>query len=83
MRFSSAARSATSATSSSSASGFGIKDVKINGGKETSEIAVLEQLDLAGSLISFDVEDAQKRLAQLPWVERASVRKFYPGTLVD
>jgi cell division protein FtsQ len=63
------------------ASGFGIKDVKINGGKETSEIAVLEQLDLAGSLIGFDVEDAQKRLAQLPWVERASVRKFYPGTL--
>ena len=63
------------------ASGFGVKDVKIDGGNETSEIAVLEQLDLAGSLISFDVEDAQRRLAQLPWVERAGVRKFYPGML--
>lgn len=61
--------------------GFGIKDVKIEGGKETSEIAVLEQLNLSGSLISFDVDDAQKQLGQLPWVERASVRKFYPGTL--
>ena len=25
--------------------------------------------------------DAQKRLVRLPWMERASVRKFYPGTL--
>ena len=30
--------------------GFGIEDVKITGQQETSEIAVLEQLDLAGSL---------------------------------
>jgi cell division protein FtsQ len=63
------------------ASGFGIKDVKIDGGKETSEIAVLEQLDLAGSLISFDVGGAQEKLAKLPWVESASVRKYYPSTL--
>ena len=61
--------------------GFGINDVQITGEKETSEIAVLEQLDIGGSLISFDVADAQKRLSQLPWIERVSVRKFYPGTL--
>ncbi len=61
--------------------GFGIEDVRINGETETSEIAILEKLDIAGSLISFDVEDAQKRLAGLPWVERVTVRKFYPGTL--
>ncbi len=61
--------------------GFGIEDIKITGQKETSEIAVLEKLELAGSLVSFDVDKAQKRLAELPWVEHAIVRKFYPSTL--
>jgi cell division protein FtsQ len=61
--------------------GFGVEDVKITGDKETSDIAVLEKLDLAGSLIFFDVADAQKKLGELPWVERAVVRKFYPSTL--
>jgi cell division protein FtsQ len=41
----------------------------------------LEQLDLAGSLVFFDVADAQLRIAGLPWVEHVTVRKFYPGTL--
>jgi cell division protein FtsQ len=61
--------------------GFGIEDVKITGDKETSDIAVLEQLDLAGSLIFFNVADAQKKLGTLPWVEHVTVRKFYPSTL--
>ncbi len=61
--------------------GFGIEDVKITGDKETSEIAILEKLEPAGSLISFDVGAAQKRVSELPWVEHATVRKFYPGTL--
>ena len=39
------------------------------------------KLELVGSLVSFDVDKAQKRVAALPWVEAASVRKFYPGTL--
>lgn len=61
--------------------GFGISDIQINGEKETSEIAIIEQLAIDGSLISFDVAGAQKRLGELPWIERVSVRKFYPGTL--
>ncbi len=61
--------------------GFGIQDVRIDGEHETSDISVLEQLDIAGSLISFDVADAQKTLAGLPWVEHVTVRKFYPSTL--
>jgi cell division protein FtsQ len=61
--------------------GFGIEDVKISGEKETSDIAILEKLDLAGSLIFFDVADAQKTLGELPWVEHVTVRKFYPSTL--
>ncbi len=63
------------------AAGFGIDDIKISGEKETSEIAVLEKLDLVGSLISFDAAKAQQRLSELPWIEHAVVRKFYPSTL--
>ena len=61
--------------------GFGIEDVKISGESETSQISILEKLEIAGSLVSFDVDDAQKRLGELPWVAKAVVRKFYPSTL--
>jgi cell division protein FtsQ len=62
--------------------GFGIDNVEIAGDSETSEITILEQLELGGSLISFNVAEAQARVAKLPWIARASVRKFYPDTLV-
>ncbi len=61
--------------------GFGIDDVAIEGQYETSQIAILEKLELNGSLIAFDVVEAEKRVESLPWVAAASVRKFYPGTL--
>lgn len=62
-------------------SGLGITDVRIDGEKETAELAILEKLDLDGSLVWFDVAKAQERVAELPWIERAVVRKFYPSTL--
>ena len=61
--------------------GFGIEDVRIEGNSETSEITILERLELDGSLVSFDVAAAQTRIAELPWIERAVVRKFYPDRL--
>jgi len=61
--------------------GFGIENVEINGYKETSELAILEKLEIAGSLVGYDVAAAQDRVATLPWVARATVRKFYPSTL--
>jgi cell division protein FtsQ len=61
--------------------GFGIADVSIDGTGETSELLVLETLDLSGSLLAFDVEAAQRRVEALPWVANASVRKFYPDRL--
>lgn len=63
------------------AAGFGIDDVKITGAEETSQITILEKLGLDTSLVGFDAAAAQKRLTELPWVERASLRKFYPNTL--
>jgi cell division protein FtsQ len=61
--------------------GFGIDDVRISGHRETSELAILERLEIRGSLVNFDVRSAQERVSQLPWVGKATVRKFYPGTL--
>jgi cell division protein FtsQ len=62
--------------------GFSVDDVKISGHRETAELAILEKLEVEGSLVGFDVEAARARVAALPWVARAEVRKFYPSTLI-
>jgi cell division protein FtsQ len=63
--------------------GFAIDAVKVSGHHETSEIDILERLGLDGwtSTIGFDAEAARERIAELPWVETAAVRKVYPDTL--
>lgn len=63
--------------------GFAVDQVRVTGYRETSEIDILERLELDGwtSLIGFDAEAARQRVAGLPWVEIASVRKVYPDTL--
>jgi len=64
-------------------SGFAVDQIKVVGHRETSEIDVLDKLELDGwtSLIGFNAEEARERIATLPWVEVASVRKIYPDTL--
>ncbi len=64
--------------------GFAINDVKVSGNKETSDIDILGQLDLDGetSLVGLSVDEARKSIAKLPWVEKAEVRKVYPGTVL-
>jgi len=63
--------------------GFAIEEVKVSGHHETSEIDILERLGLDGwtSTIGFDAEAARERIAGLPWVQVAAVRKIYPDTL--
>ena len=63
--------------------GFAIEEVKVSGHRETSEIDILERLGLDGwtSTIGFDAEAARDRIAELPWVQMAAVRKIYPDTL--
>jgi cell division protein FtsQ len=63
--------------------GFAIDEVRMSGHRETSEIDILEQLDLDGwtSLIGFDADAARQRIAGLPWVKVASVRKVYPDEI--
>ncbi len=71
------------AQTTTTAVGFAIDDVKVSGARETSEIEILELLGLDGttSLVALDVEEARRKLSQLPWVEHVSVRKVYPGTI--
>ncbi len=63
--------------------GFAVDQIRVVGHRETSEIDVLEKLELSGwtSLIGFDVDAALDRVKTLPWIADASVRKVYPETL--
>lgn len=67
----------------SSHGGFAISDVNVTGNHETSEIDILQKVGLDGwtSLMGFDAAEARHRIAELPWVASASVRKVYPATL--
>lgn len=64
--------------------GFAIETVNMSGNSETSDIDILQALNLDGetSLIGFDAEDARQAVAELPWVESVEIRKTYPGTVV-
>lgn len=66
-----------------SRSGFAVDQIKVTGHRETSEIDVLQALELDGwtSLVGFDVAAARERVEALPWVETASLRKTYPNSL--
>ncbi|TPL74780.1 cell division protein FtsQ/DivIB [Mesorhizobium sp. B2-3-15] len=63
--------------------GFAVDQVKVVGNRQTSEIDILDRLELDGwtSLIGFDAEAARERIATLPWIQVAAVRKVYPHTL--
>ncbi len=60
--------------------GFAISEIKVAGHKETSEIDVLQTLELDGitSLIGFDSEAARQRILAMPWIANAQVTKLYP-----
>lgn len=64
-------------------SGFAVEQVRVTGHVETSEIDILDALALDGwtSLIGFDANAARERVAALPWVRSAAIRKVYPDTI--
>jgi cell division protein FtsQ len=65
------------------AAGLGVEKVEIVGETETSELAILERLEIddTKSLLGYDVSEARNRIVGLPWVGSASVRKLYPNEL--
>ncbi len=64
-------------------SGLAITEVKITGQSETSELAVLNRLDISQdpSLLTYDVDAARARVELLPWVDHATLKKLFPNTL--
>lgn len=67
----------------SAKAGLAIREVKIAGQSETSELDVLQSLDLPthASLLMLDLDSARERVEKLPWVGQASLRKVYPDRL--
>jgi len=64
-------------------SGLAIDEIKITGQSKTSEVDVLDRLQLGSlpSLFTFDAEAAKARVETLPWVRDATLKKLYPDTL--
>ncbi|HEY8574804.1 MAG TPA: FtsQ-type POTRA domain-containing protein [Devosia sp.] len=64
--------------------GFAIGEISITGQTLTGEQAIFDALGVEPhtSTVSFDVEAARQRIAELPAVETVSVRKTYPGDLI-
>jgi cell division protein FtsQ len=79
----SAGRTGEMLTRVSDAGGLIIDSVRITGQMETSEVAVLDKLQLPPdpSLPLLDVAAAKERIETLPWVQSATLRKIYPATL--
>jgi cell division protein FtsQ len=67
----------------SARTGFAVTDIRVSGDEQTSEIDVLDQLQLNGwtALVGFNADAARERLMALPWVESATVRKIYPDAI--
>lgn len=61
--------------------GFAIGEISITGQVLTSEQAIFDALGVEPhtSTLSFDVEAARQRIAELPAVDTVSIRKSYPG----
>jgi cell division protein FtsQ len=76
-------RAITVASAVSAWAGLAITEVKITGQTETSEVVVLDRLDIKDdpSLLTFDVDAARARIELLPWVKQATLKKLFPNTL--
>jgi cell division protein FtsQ len=63
---------------------FAVKDIHVEGRKETSKEAILAALGASeGSpILRFDPAAAQVRIAKLPWIASATVERRLPDTVV-
>jgi cell division protein FtsQ len=66
------------------AAGLAIDEISISGQTLTSEQAIFDALGIEPhtSTVSFDVEAARQRIADLPAIDSVTVRKTYPGDVI-
>jgi cell division protein FtsQ len=64
--------------------GFAIGEISISGQMLTGEQAIFDALGVEPhtSTVSFNVEEARQRIAELPAVQSVTVRKTYPGDVI-
>lgn len=69
--------------SAAASTGFAVSQLRITGNRDTSEIDIIGAIGLDGytSLVGLGAASARERVETLPWVQSATVRKVYPGTI--
>lgn len=67
-----------------SALGFGVESIEINGLVEANSEEIADRIDvgLHSSLLMLNAEHARERIAEIPWVADVEVKKVYPDRLV-
>ncbi len=78
-----AARAAAGIERAAGGAGLSVREVLVQGRRMTGKDALLSALDLrAGDpILSLDLADARRRVAELPWVRRVRVERLLPGTV--
>lgn len=63
--------------------GFTLKDVTVEGRRETDRIAMLQALNVqyGDPILMLDVEKLQAQLETLPWIQHAAIERRLPDTL--
>jgi cell division protein FtsQ len=62
--------------------GFSLDQVVLTGHRFTSDAAIFEALGRETSPLAFDAAEARRRIERLPWIERASVVRRLPDTIL-
>lgn len=76
-------QAATAFTVGSSAAGFSVRQVDIDGVERQPRLAIYQEVLRGGTnaMISVDVADVRERLLALPWVADASVQRRWPDRI--
>lgn len=63
--------------------GLKVEEVSIKGQVQASERDIIRSLDLKNhaSMVMFNAASARSRIQAMPWVEEATIRKTYPGSI--
>jgi cell division protein FtsQ len=63
--------------------GFSVQDILVSGRRQTERKEILEALGVArgGAILGIDLDEAKRRLEELPWINTASAERILPDTI--